>query len=90
MVKYYVKVWNILSANLENSAVVTGLEKDSFHSDPKKKAMSKECSVCCKTVLTSHATKAMLKSLQVRLQKYVNQGFPDVQVRLRKGRGIRD
>ena len=32
----------------------------------------------------------MLKILQARLQQYVNQELPDVQVRLRKGRGIRD
>ena len=32
----------------------------------------------------------MLKILQGRLQKYVNQEFPDVQPRFRKGRGTRD
>ena len=32
----------------------------------------------------------MLKILQVRLQQYVNQEHPDVQVGLRKGRGSRD
>ena len=30
-----------MSANLENSAVATGLEKVSFHSNPQKKAMPK-------------------------------------------------
>ena len=32
----------------------------------------------------------MLKILQVRLQQYVNQEIPDVQVGFRKGRGTRD
>ena len=32
----------------------------------------------------------MLKILQARLQKYVNQEIPDVQTEFRKGRGIRD
>ena len=37
-----------------------------------------------------HASKIMLKILQARLQKYVNQEFPDVQVGSRKGIGTRD
>ena len=32
----------------------------------------------------------MRKILQARLQQYVNQKFPDIQVGFRKGRGIRD
>ena len=32
-----VKVLHILSSNLENSAVATGLEKVSFHSNPKER-----------------------------------------------------
>ena len=32
----------------------------------------------------------MLKILQAKLQKYVNQEHPDVQAGFRKGRGIRD
>ena len=32
----------------------------------------------------------MLKILQARLQKYVNQEIPDVQTEFRKGRGTRD
>ena len=34
--------------------------------------------------------KVMLKILQARLQQYMKQEFPDVQVRFRKGRGTRD
>ena len=32
----------------------------------------------------------MLKILQARLQKYVNQELPDAQAEFRKGRGTRD
>ena len=37
-----------------------------------------------------HASKVMLKILQVRLQKYVNQKLPDAQAGFRKGKGTRD
>ena len=46
-----------MSANLENSAVATGLEKGSFHSNPKEK-QSKECSNYCTIALISHASNA--------------------------------
>ena len=39
--------------------------------------------------LYSHASKAMLKILQVRLQQYVTRELPDVQAGFRKGRGTR-
>ena len=55
-----------------------------------KKGNAKECSNYCTTVLISHASKVMLKILQVRLQQQVNQEIPDVQARFRKGRGTRD
>ena len=42
------------------------------------------------TAFISHASKVMLKILQVRLQQYVNQEIPDVQDGFRKGRGARD
>ena len=42
------------------------------------------------TALISHASKVMLKILQVRLQQYMNQELPDVQAEFRKGRGTRD
>ena len=78
-----------MSANLENSAVATGLEKVSFHSNPKK-GNAKECSNYPTIVLISHAIKVMLKILQARLQQYVNRELPDVQAGFRKGRGTRD
>ena len=71
-------------ANLENSAVATGLEKVNFHSS------AKECSNYCTIELISHTSKVMLKILQTRLQQYVNHEPPDVQAGFRKGRGTRD
>ena len=73
-----------MSANLENSAAATGLEKVSFHSN------AKECSNYCTIALNSHASKVMLKILQARLQQCMNQELPDVQAGLRKGRGTSD
>ena len=78
-----------MPANLENSAVDTGLEKFSFHSSPKKDN-AKACSNYHTIALISHARKVMLKILQVRLQQDVNRELPDVQAGFRKGRGTRD
>ena len=77
-----------MSVNLENSAVATGLEKFSFHFNPKGNA--KECSNYHTTAFISHASEVMLKILQARFQKYMNQELPKVQVGFRKGRGTRD
>ena len=73
-----------MSANLKNTEVATGLEKVSFHSNPK------ECSNYCTIALISHVSNVMLKILQARLQQYVNHELPDVQAGFRKGRGTRD
>ena len=54
-------------ANLENSAVATGLERSAFIPIPKKDN-AKECSSYHTIVLISHASKVMLKILQARLQ----------------------
>ena len=78
-----------MPANLENSVVATGLEKVSFHSNPKK-GNAKECSNYHTIALISHASKVMLKILQARLQQYVNCEHSDVQAGFRKGRGTRD
>ena len=40
--------------------------------------------------LISHASKVMLKILQVRIQQYVKHELPGVQAGFRKGRGTRD
>ena len=55
-----------MPANLENSAVTTGLEKVCFHSSPK------ECSNYHTIALISHSSKVMLKILQTRLQQFGN------------------
>ena len=87
-----------MPANLENSIVATGLEKVSFHSNPKERqcqrmsmsmSMSKAMSIYHTTALISHASKAMLKILQAMLQWYVNRELPDVQAGFRKGRGTK-
>ena len=78
-----------MPANLENSAVATGLERSVFIPIPKK-GNAKECSNYRTAALISHAGKVMLKILQARLQQYENRELPDVQARFRKGRGTRD
>ena len=52
-----------MPANLENSAVATGIPK---------KSIAKECSIYRTVALISHTSKVMLKILQARLQQYVN------------------
>ena len=78
-----------MPAHLENSAVATGLEKVSFHSNPKE-GNAKECSNYSTIALISHASKVMLEILQARLQQCVNNELPDVSTCFRKGRGTRD
>ena len=73
-----------MPANLENSAVTTGLEKVSIHSNPK------ECSNYHTIALISHASKVMLKIRQAKLQQYMNRELPDVQPGFRKSRKTRD
>ena len=75
-----------MPANVENSAMATGLEKVSFHSNPKER----QCQRMLKLPHISHTSKVMLKILQARLQQYVNHGLPDVQAGFQKGRGTRD
>ena len=67
-----------MPANLENSAVATGLEKVSFHSKPQ------ECSNYCITALISNTSKVMLKIHQARLQQYVNLELPRYTAGFRK------
>ena len=55
-----------------------------------KKGNAKECSNYCTIALISHASKVMLKTLQARLQQYMNRELPDVQAKVRKGRGTRE
>ena len=77
-----------MPANLENSAVATGLEKVSFHSNPFGNA--KECSNYHTIALILHASKVILTILQASLQEYMNHELPDVQAGFRQSRGTRD
>ena len=65
----------VLPANLENSAVTTGLEKISFHSNPKER----QCQRMLK--LLHNCTHVKLKILQASLQQYVKKELPDVEAR---------
>ena len=76
--------------NLENSAVATGLEKVSFHSNPKERQCQRMLKLLHSIALMSHASKIMLKILQARLQQYVNHEIPEVQAGFRKGRETRE
>ena len=57
---------------------------------PVPKRMPKNVRYYHTIALISHASKVILKILQVRLQQYVNHELPDVQAGFRKGRGTRD
>ena len=78
-----------MPANLENSAVATGLEKVSFHSNPKD-------GQCQRMIRLPHncthltASKVILKFLQARLEQYMSWEVPDVQAWFRKDRGTSD
>ena len=78
-----------MPANLENSAVVTGLERSVFIPIPKT-GNAKECLNFRTIALISHASKVMLKIPQARLQQNVYRELPDVQGGFRKGRATRD
>ena len=80
----------IMLANLEDPARATGLEKVNPLTPILKKGSTKECANHQTIALISHGSKVMLKILHARLQHYVNQKLPDVQVRFRKGRGTKD
>ena len=84
-----VKVLHYEPGNLENSAVATGLEKVSFHSNPKERQCQRTFKLpynC--TCLTHQQSNAQI--LQARLQQYVNCELSDVQAGFRKGRGTMD
>ena len=78
-----------MPANLENSAVATGLEKISFYSNPKERPCPRMLNYHTISLI-SHASKVMLKILQAGLQQYVNRDLPDIQAGFRKGRRTRD
>ena len=63
-----------------------GLEKVSFHSNPKERQCQRKLKLP-HNGLISHASKVMLKILQAKLQQYVNCELPVVQASFRKDRG---
>ena len=73
-----VKELHSICQHLENSAVATGQEKVSFHSNPKERQCQRRLKLL-QIVLISQASEVMLKILQARLQQYVNHELPDVQ-----------
>ena len=78
-----------MPANLENSAVATGLKEVSFHSNSKERQCQRVLNLLysCTHFISS---KILLKILQSMLQQYVNRELPDVQDGFRKGRRTRD
>ena len=78
-----------MPANLESSAIAAGLEKLSFHSNPKEGQCPRVFRLPYNSLI-SHASKVLLKILQARLQQYMNCELPDVQAGFRKGRGTRN
>ena len=77
-----------MSANLEDPAVATGLEKVNPHPNSQESSI-KDCANHQTVALTSQARKVMPKMLHARLQYYVNQELPDVQAGFRKGSGTK-
>ena len=74
-----------MSANLEDPAVATGLEKVNLIPIPKK-GSTKECANHQTIALIPHGPTVMLKILHARLQHYTNQELPGIQAGFRKGR----
>ena len=72
-----------MPANLENSAVATGLEKVSFHSNPKERQcqrMFKLLYNCAHFIFYQ----VMLKIFQARLQQYMKRELPEFKLDLEK------
>ena len=78
-----------MPANRESLAVVTGLANSVFIPIPKKAIPKDVQTASRKTALISCASKIMLKILQARLQRYMNQELPYIQAGFTKGRGKR-
>ena len=74
---------------MDNSAVATGLEKVSFHSNPKERQYQRMLKLPHNCIHLT-CSKVMLKIFQARLQQYMNHECPEVQAGFRKGRGTRN
>ena len=84
-----VKVLHLICQQIWKTAMTTGLEKVSFHSNLKERHCQRMFKLCT-IVLISHTSKVMLKILQARLQEDMNHELPDVQALFKKGRRTRD
>ena len=85
-----VKVLHSICQQIQKTQpVATGLEKVSFHSNPKERQCQRMLKLRT-TALISYTIRVMLKILQTRHQQYTNRELPDVQAGLRKGQGTRD
>ena len=85
-------LWKCCTQYVSKSGKLTSGHKTgkiNFHFNPKK-GNANECSNYRTIALISHASKVMLKILQGRLQQYMNCELPDVQARIRQGRGTRN
>ena len=78
-----------MSANLKNSIVATGLEKISFHSNPKEGQCQKTLKLPYNCSHLTHQQNNAQNSSR-RLQRCLNQELPDVQAGFRKGRETRN
>ena len=78
-----------MPANLENSTVAVGLEKVSFHSNPKERQCQRMLKLPHNCTHLTHWQSSVQNS-QARLQQYVNYKISDVQAGIRKGKGTRD
>ena len=72
-----VKVLHSICSKFGKLGSGTGLEKVSFHSNPKERQCQRMLKLL-QTALISHASKVMLKIVQAGLQQYVNRELPDV------------
>ena len=81
-----VKVVHSICQQIWKTQQLPQLKRSVFIPTPEK-GNAKECSNYCTITLISHASKVMLKILQVRLQQYMNGELQDVQAGFRKGRG---
>ena len=79
-----------MSANLENSAVATELEKVNFHSNPKERAMPKNVQTTTQLCSLHMLVRLCWKSFRLGFKQYMNRELPDVQAGFRKGIGTRD
>ena len=79
-----VKVLHSICQQIWKTAVAAGLEKVSFHSNPKERQCQRMLKSPHNCTHLMNVSKVMLKILQARLQQYMNPELPDVQAGFRK------